>query len=191
MAVDRDDTEGSGASGAVSHNRRRHRITRAAVDVVGVVSVYYAVPVGDLPSDWGMVVAAGGLLLGLAALVYVAVRQIRVIAASPPGDPGVRLDVLVLVVIVVVPLFALGCYAIEQADSSQFADLETKTDALYFTLATLATVGYGDVHAAGQWARAFVSLQIVFNVVFVAALVSLVGSEFRARAAERRHGLQS
>ena len=35
----------------------------------------------------------------------------------------------------------------------------------------MATVGYGDVHAEGQVARALVCVLIVFNVVVVASLV--------------------
>ena len=35
----------------------------------------------------------------------------------------------------------------------------------------MATVGYGDVHAEGQMARALVCVLIVFNVVVVASLV--------------------
>ena len=37
----------------------------------------------------------------------------------------------------------------------------------------MATVGYGDVHAEGQVARALVCVLIVFNVVVVASLVRL------------------
>ena len=128
------------------------------------------------------------LLAGLGAVVFVAIRQVRQLARFERGAPGVRLDVVVLVVFVVVPLFSLGYYAIEQGDASQFADLGTKTDALYFTLSTLATVGFGDVHATGQLARALVSVQIVFDLVFVAALVSVLTAHLRARAAERRAG---
>ena len=68
-----------------------------------------------------------------------------------------RLDVLALVVFVVVPLFALGYYALEQGDAGQFAEMATKTDALYFTMSTLGTVGFGDVHATGQLARVLVT----------------------------------
>ena len=35
----------------------------------------------------------------------------------------------------------------------------------------MATVGYGDVHAEGQVARALVCVLIIFNVVVVASLV--------------------
>jgi voltage-gated potassium channel len=164
------------------------RVGRGALAVGGVLVAYYAVPVGEMPSSWGILFAAGGVLAGLGVLVWVALRQLRVLARYETGHPGVRLDVLVLLVVVVVPLFALGYYAIERGDSSQFAELETKTDALYFTMSTLATVGFGDVHAAGELARALVTVQIAFDVVFVAALVSVLTAQLRARAAERRSG---
>jgi voltage-gated potassium channel len=164
------------------------RVGRGLLALAGVLVAYYAVPVSEVPSDWDIALAALGLLAGLGALVFVAARQLRQMAQYQKGDPGVRLDVLVLIVLVVVPLFSLGYYAIEQGDASQFADLATKTDALYFSLSTLATVGFGDVHATGQLARALVSLQIVFDVVFVAAVVSVLTTQLRARAAERRAG---
>jgi hypothetical protein len=38
----------------------------------------------------------------------------------------------------------------------------------------MSTVGFGDVHAEGQVARALVCCLIVFNVVVIASLVRLV-----------------
>jgi hypothetical protein len=184
------DSEAGPDGDAIPQLTAAQRVGRGVMAVASVLIVYYALPVGDVPSRWGLVLASCGLLAGLAALVYVAVRQMRTLAERPPGDHSVRLDVLVLVVIVVVPLFALGYYGVEQASGGEFVDLETKTDALYFTLSTLATVGFGDVHAAGQLARILVSVQIVFDVVFVATLLSLLTSEIRARTAARRSGAQ-
>jgi hypothetical protein len=57
----------------------------------------------------------------------------------------------------------------------QMAGLSTRTDALYFTLSTMTTIGYGDVHAEGQVARALVCGLIVFNVVVVASLLRAHG----------------
>jgi hypothetical protein len=46
-------------------------------------------------------------------------------------------------------------------DTEQVSGLNTRTDALYFTLVTMATVGFGDIHAEGQFARAMVICLIV------------------------------
>jgi voltage-gated potassium channel len=70
----------------------------------------------------------------------------------------------------------------------QFVDLHTKTDALYFNISTIATVGFGDVHAAGQLARAAVTVQIVFNLVFLGAAVTMISGFVRQRAQSRRAG---
>jgi voltage-gated potassium channel len=67
----------------------------------------------------------------------------------------------------------------------QFAGLQTKTDALYFNVSTVATVGFGDVHASGQLARQAVTLQIVFNLVFLGAAVGLISGLVRTRANHR------
>ena len=164
----------------------RIRVGRSVLALAGVMAAYYALPVDELPSRWDIAFVTLGLVAGLGALVWVGARQLRTMAHTPAGDPSVRLDVIALVVIVVIPLFALGYYGIEHADAGQFADLATKTDALYFTVSTLATVGFGDVHATGQAARALVTAQIVFNLVVVAALVSVLTTQLRARVAERR-----
>jgi voltage-gated potassium channel len=68
----------------------------------------------------------------------------------------------------------------------QFVGLHTKTDALYFTVATISTVGYGDVHAAGQLARTAVTVQIVFNLVFLGAAFAIISGFVRAKAQRRR-----
>lgn len=183
-----DDADPAGPEGAPPSGRPAgsERIGRTALALVGVIVAYYAVPVDELPSSWDIVVVTLGLVLGLGLLVWVGVRQVRMLSHHQTGDPSVRLDGLALVVIVVVPLFALGFYAIERADASQFADLETKTDSLYFTVSALATVGFGDVHASGQLARGLVTVQILFNLVVVAALASVLTGQIRARVAGRQ-----
>jgi voltage-gated potassium channel len=82
--------------------------------------------------------------------------------------------------------FALVDYVIAVSRSDQFVGLRTKTDGLYFALSTLTTVGYGDIHAAGQVARAVVMAQLVFNVVVIATVASVLSRQIGARARERR-----
>lgn len=47
-------------------------------------------------------------------------------------------------------------------------------------------MGFGDVHADGQVARLLVTLQMLVDLVFVALLVSVMGTEIGARAGRRR-----
>ncbi|HEX5365617.1 MAG TPA: potassium channel family protein [Acidimicrobiales bacterium] len=165
----------------------RLRVRRSLLGLVGVLVAYYVFPVDEVPSSWDVLRVTLGLIAGLAAVAYVVVRQLRMLSRFRVGDPGVRLDVLALAVFVVVPLFALGYYATEAVDPGQFRGLRTKTDALYFSVSTLVTVGFGDVHAGGQVARALVTVQMAFDVVVVAAAASVLTTQVRARAAGR-HG---
>ena len=159
-------------------------ILRSVVALGLVLAVYYAVPVGELPSRAGAVATVLALLVGLGLLARLVVAQARrQMAAGSRDDEGVQVQTLVLLVYATILLFALSYTALAEATDDQFVGIETKTDALYFTMSTLATVGFGDVHATGQLARAVVTLQIVFNLVFVGALASMVGGAFRRRVA--------
>jgi hypothetical protein len=152
------------------------------------MGIYYAAPVGRHQSALGVALSVLGLLAGVLVLLWLVYRQVRRVMHSAPGDTSVRLEGLVLVVYVVVPMFALGYFSLEDADPGQFDGMATKTDALYFSLSTLATVGFGDVHAAGQLARALVSVQMVFDLVVVALVASILSTRIRERAGERRSG---
>lgn len=103
-----------------------------------------------------------------------------------------RVESLLVLVYVTVLVFALGYYLLERADSSNFAGLDTKVDSLYFTITTLATVGFGDVHATGQLSRGLVTLQIGFDLLFVALLVHTFTSRVqrvrRSRTSTRTRG---
>jgi hypothetical protein len=79
-------------------------------------------------------------------------------------------------------LFALGFYVLAEHSPGQFDGLHTRTDALYFTVSSLTTVGFGDITAHGQLARVLVIFQLVFNAVFIGAAVSTIVGTVRNRA---------
>jgi hypothetical protein len=169
----------------------KRRVRRAILTLTAVLVAYYAAPVGYAPSPVGIAVSVIGLVAGLGLLVHLTVRQVRRLAGARPDDDGVRIESLIFLIYIVVPMFALGYFVLETADPSQFYDLNTKTDALYFTVSTVATVGFGDVHASDQLARALVTIQIAFDLVFVGALVTLLTGFIRSRATTRRAGREA
>lgn len=147
-----------------------------------VLAVYYAIPIGELPSKEGAVLTVVVLLVGLGLLARLVVAQLRrQMAAGDRDDEGVQIQTLLMLVYATILLFALSYTALAEATDDQFAGIETKTDGLYFTMTTLATVGFGDIHATGQLARGLVTVQIVFNLVFVGALASMVTGAFRRK----------
>jgi len=107
----------------------------AIVAVAAAVTVgYYLLPAGGRlsPGSWVAVFVAGLVVLG--TLMVVAVR--RLVASSP----NTRLAGLICLLCLAVSFFARAYYLLGQRPG-QFADLRTRTDALYFTVSTLSTVG--------------------------------------------------
>ena len=105
------------------------------------------------------------------------VRELGYVRHGGPGR-GPRLLAMLLVLLVMAS--SLTFFLLNQTAPDQITGLETRTDALYFTLSTMTTVGYGDIHAEGQLARALVCVLLVFNVVVVASLIRLYTTRDRA-----------
>lgn len=111
------------------------------------------------------------------------------ITLHPPGirgltrgvvpDPGVRVRSLLTLLYPVVVLFALTYYVIAHANPAQFEGIATRTDSLYYTVVTLGTVGYGDVHAVGQLAKWVTIIQVAFDLVVIGALIAVASSRFQ------------
>ncbi|MBV9922782.1 MAG: two pore domain potassium channel family protein [Pseudonocardia sp.] len=92
---------------------------------------------------------------------------------NAPKD-AVRLNDPVLAAVIGVAVFAFADLVVATAAPGEFVDLNTKTDALYFALTTLATIGFGDVHAQGQVARALLIVKMLFNVLVITTALRLV-----------------
>ena len=157
------------------------RFTGALVVIAGLVTAFYLVPLRLFTFDhpvrqW---VAVTVLVLIMAGLV---IGQINIVLRGP-------MDAAIAGIPVVVCLSVVGfaaVYSVLGQEAGEFAGLTTRTDALYFTVSTLATVGFGDIHASGQGAEVVVILQIVFNVVFVAGALSVFNARLRGRIGDRR-----
>jgi voltage-gated potassium channel len=150
---------------------------RLAGSMVGLLLVYYAVPFTALGSIGRTTTSLALTSLGVATLGWAITGEVR---RQLAGVSTTRVPGLFMLLGLVVFVFSFGYYLLERTTPGQIAGLETRTDALYFTLSTLGTVGFGDVHAEGQIARVLVSVQIVFDVVFVAALAATLTGKVRA-----------
>jgi len=145
-----------------------------------VVVLYFAVPVqGDAARTMAARIVISVLVL--AALAYAVLIQVRLQLVVDDR----RVDGLVLALAIGVLVFALGFYALELHDPGQIPGLHTRLDALYFTMSTVLTIGYGDVHAHGQLARGIVLVQMVFDVVVLAAAATTLTTRVKQTAASR------
>lgn len=171
-------------------------VVRVTVTCLLLNVVYFGFPVpggdGSISTREvliGAFVAGSGMLGFLIMLV----RQIRVDASSP-DRPYRSTERLLTVLYVSVLFFATIYYWLSISDPREFSSLETRIDALYFTVVTMSTVGFGDVNATGQVARAFVTVQILFNLVYLGAAAQLVvrairrGNELRVQTAAEQVG---
>lgn len=93
----------------------------------------------------------------------------------------VAIQSLFTAVTLLVVSFASAYYILGTGHSGQIDGISTKIDALYFTVTILSTVGFGDVTAVGQAARAIVTLHMVVNFVLVAVAVRLVSWALKQR----------
>jgi hypothetical protein len=156
---------------------RREWLRTAAV-TVGMLLLYFTAPLGHDDDPLPLPVAttlAVLIAIGLAAVIG------RQIVAVLDGRSTTKITGLLMLLVFVVTAFSLAYYMLERSDSGQMVGLQTRLDSLYFTLTTLITVGYGDVHAQGQAARGVASVQMVFNAVFVAGLVRAMFYEAKVR----------
>jgi voltage-gated potassium channel len=87
-------------------------------------------------------------------------------------NPGLRaLEALALVVILLVVVFAATYLSIVSESPNSFNQGLDHSSALYFTITVLATVGFGDIVPVTDFARMIVSVQMVFDLIFIAAVV--------------------
>jgi len=164
--------------------RRARQIRSRLVQLVLLVIVYYLVPIREATSPLDQILRALLALLILVAMVAWITRQ--VLRQTSLNTAEVNQDRLLLLVAVGLMLFAIADLVVARTVPSAFVSLETKTDALYFALTTLTTVGFGDVHAEGQIARALVIVQMAFNVVVLTrAAQTLLASRAARRPPEQ------
>jgi voltage-gated potassium channel len=144
--------------------------TRTTLAVLAVVGIYFAIPMtaGELTGAT-LVIRTLVLVAALPVLTWMVARQVRR-ALSGERRLGEQIAMLLTLVSVVVAFFASMCFVL----ANQFDGIRTKVDALYFAVATLCTVGYGDITPVGQGARAMVIVQMLFNLVIVTSAVSIV-----------------
>ncbi|MFI8454167.1 ion channel [Kitasatospora sp. NPDC085464] len=141
---------------------------------------YFTLPLGWL-GDRHPVVSWTAFTCALAGLTWLMLAKIIGVMQGTAKRPVVW---LVFLIGLTATIFSATYYAMG-ANKSEFAGLETRLDALYFTVVTMSTVGYGDITPAGQSARLVVILQILYNFVILAAAAGTASRAVRSNV-ERR-----
>ncbi|MEV4645304.1 ion channel [Saccharopolyspora sp. NPDC049357] len=147
---------------------RTYNLASTAIAVVLCTIGYYLLPVG-VHGLQSTVFAVAGFAIGLvviAALIYFQVRGFR------SGRTSIAWVVAAFYLAVL--FFAAAYYAMAAHFPDAVAGLSTKTDALYFSLTITGTVGFGDIHAVSQPARALVALHIAFNIAYLGTALAVL-----------------
>ncbi|MEU3014905.1 potassium channel family protein [Nocardia asteroides] len=161
-----------------------HALRNAAAAVCALL-LYYSVPIGvvfDIDAWPGRVLGVCTFVAGIVGLGWLVWRRIQHFL-NAPSSAGGRVDGVLLVVCIVCVVFSLYYFRLEQLQPGEFDGLVTRTDALYYTMVTLGTIGYGDVHAVGQAARIATMVQIVFDLIVLGTLISIATNSVNTRIA--------
>ncbi|MFI9785968.1 potassium channel family protein [Kitasatospora sp. NPDC051984] len=100
------------------------------------------------------------------------------------GRPGRHAPVILTLLSGALVVFS-AAYLGMSKQPGELVGLDTKVDALYFTVITMATVGYGDIHPSGQVARIVVMLQLLYTLVFLTTGVTALSRQVKTQAIKR------
>lgn len=146
------------------------------------VAFYVAAPLEGTRS-W-VVGAVVGVMAVVVAVPFAVLRRRLGHSPRPVADAAVTVALMLVALVVG---FSSIYVAMAKEDGGAIPGLDTRVDALYFTVTTLATVGFGDIYAASQSARLVVTIQMLFDLTVVAVAARLVLNV----AAEKRRGRTS
>jgi hypothetical protein len=150
---------------------------------VCLVVAYYLLPM-DRPFT---VSTLAGLVGGLALVTGLLVWQ--TVAITRAAHPRLRaLEAITTVFSLFILLFSTSYFLLEE-NGATFNETLTRTDALYFTITTFATVGYGDIVPVGQEARITVLVQMLGDLLLIGvALKAILGAVQAGLARGRQAG---
>ena len=157
-------------------------LVRALASTTLVLTVYFVAPfhlLADVPV---------GFSLTAALVILLAVTAWQVGEITRNAHPGLRaVEALAVTAPVFLILFAASYVVLSQGDPASFSvPVLTRTDALYFTITTFATVGFGDITPTSQVARRIVTGQMVLDLLVLGLGIRVfVGAVQRGR---RQHG---
>ncbi|MFI8390626.1 potassium channel family protein [Streptomyces sp. NPDC085540] len=147
-------------------------LLRSVFSVALLTALYYVAP---LEGGFGITTVLT-LVLGLAVFGLLTAWQIS--AVSHAQFPRMRaLEAMATGVPLFLLLFSATYYLLATQDPASFSEPLTRTDSLYFTITTFATVGFGDIVPTDQGSRVLVTFQMVADLILIGIIAkALVGA---------------
>jgi hypothetical protein len=164
---------------------RRRAVVMTTVRSVGafavVLGIYYLLPVGEWGGDG---ISALRLALGVLFFAAVLAWQVRrILRSRVPALQAV--EALIIAIPTFIAVYAGTYVSISTALPASFSQPIDKNAALYFTVVTLGTVGYGDIAPVSTAARMAVSSQVLLDLVLIAMVIRLLAGAAR-RSLDRK-----
>lgn len=159
---------------------------RVALSLVIIITIFVIVPPGDLASGTPGVGLTLGLLLLGAVIAWELYRTVR----DPYPEVRAATSLFVLVLFLVTS-FALTYAAMSVSNPASFSEVLDKSDAIYFTVTTLSTTGFGDIAAKSPTARWVVTAQMLVDLIAVVGLARvfiMAAKTARAKRSKAKSG---
>ncbi|WP_405815874.1 potassium channel family protein [Streptomyces sp. NBC_01390] len=158
-------------------------LTRAVLIAAGLVAAYYLLPL----DEHGTAASSALLVGGLVGVLLVFGVEVWAITRSP--HPRLKaVEALAATLALFLVLFAGAYYLLDRSTPGSFSEPLTRTDALYFTVTTFSTVGYGDITARSQAGRVLTMAQMVGGLLLVGVAARVLASAVQAGLRRQRRG---
>jgi voltage-gated potassium channel len=159
----------------------RRLVARTAA-VSGALMLLSVVLYSCAPLQGGGSATIAGRVAGCLALIVIAVLVAWRFVRS--ADHPILMAAVALAGVVSLALvsFASAYVVMSTNDPAAFTEPLSRVDALYFTMVTATTLGYGDISPTSEPARVVVMLQIVANVVVIGVAARALMETARRRS---------
>jgi hypothetical protein len=144
-------------------------VARVLISATVLVAAYFVLPLDRLNAATSVF----ALVVAVVLFTVISVIEVRTIVAA--RFPGLRaLEALGTLVPLLLVIFAAVYYSLGVDDPAAFSESMSQLDALYFTLTTFATVGFGDITSVSPLARTVTMIQMIVNLVVLGLGVRVV-----------------
>lgn len=167
--------------------RRRQLMTIAAIrsfaSVAVLVTAYFLLPFTRLLNGRLIVEFAAGVLLVIIVLISQTVLTLR------SGYPLLRsVEAMATSIPLFLVVFSTTHYLVNDLNPGSYSEPMTRFDALYFTVSTFATVGFGDITAISVPARFATLVQMIGGLVLIGVVARVLIGTARLRESRRSSG---
>lgn len=155
---------------------------RVVLAIAALLGVYFQLPLTQNPHLGRGLLA---VVVGLVVFGVIFVRQLRRIRGA--RYPVLRaVEAIALVATLFVVVVASVHFTLGQQDPSSYSEGLSRLDALYFTVTTLATVGYGDIAPTSDLTRTVTMIQMVMGVALLGVGIRILLSLAKMVAEKRQ-----